>query len=160
MFARHQSASGPTTGRGVRSEHTGAESVRPVRPARRDVIRLMGISAVGHHGVFEEEKREGQPFAVDVVMHVDVAEAAATDDLTKTVNYAEVGDLVAGFIMGEPFDLIETLADRIAGTILQTQPLAGTVEVTVHKPQAPLPHEFHDVQVTVVRDRADLEASR
>ena len=85
-----------------------------------------------------------------------VAEAAATDDLTKTVNYAEVGDLVAGFIMGEPFDLIETLADRIAGTILQTQPLAEAVEVTVHKPQAPLPHEFHDVQVTVVRDRADL----
>ncbi|OFR88061.1 dihydroneopterin aldolase [Micrococcus sp. HMSC067E09] len=120
----------------------------------------MGISAVGHHGVFEEEKREGQPFAVDVVMHVDVAEAAATDDLTKTVNYAEVGDLVAGFIMGEPFDLIETLADRIVGTILQTQPLVETVEVTVHKPQAPLPHEFHDVQVTVVRDRADLEASR
>lgn len=157
MFARHQSVSDPTVGRGVRSEHTGAESVRP---ARRDVIRLMGISAVGHHGVFEAEKREGQPFAVDVVLHMDVAEAAATDDLTKTVNYAEVADLVAGFIMGEPFDLIETLADRIAGTILQTQPLADAVEVSVHKPQAPLPHEFHDVQVTVVRDRADLEAAR
>ena len=57
-------------------------------------------------------------------------------------------------------DLIETLADRIARQLLETQPLTDTVEVTVHKPQAPLPHEFHDVQVTVVRDRADLGSAR
>lgn len=154
MFARRQPAADQPAGR---RQERPAEGARPVR---RDVIRLMGISAVGYHGVFEAEKREGQPFAVDVVMHVDVAEAAAADDLTKTVNYAEVADLVAGFIMGESFDLIETLADRIARTLLESQPLTDTVEVTVHKPQAPLPHEFLDVQVTVVRDRADLEAAR
>jgi 7,8-dihydroneopterin aldolase/epimerase/oxygenase len=153
MFARRQRTAAQSSGR---QERTSGEA----RPAGRDVIRLMGISAVGYHGVFEAEKREGQPFAVDVVMHVDVAEAAAADDLTKTVNYAEVADLVAGFIMGESFDLIETLADRIARTLLESQPLTDTVEVTVHKPQAPLPHEFLDVQVTVVRDRADLEAAR
>lgn len=133
----------------------------PARPRRhRDVIRLMGISAVGYHGVFEAEKREGQPFSVDVVMHVDAAAPAAADDLSLTVNYAEVAELVAEFIMGESFDLIETLADRIARRLLDTQPLTDHVEVTVHKPQAPLPHEFHDVQVTVVRDRTDLEPAR
>lgn len=141
MFGRHQS------------------SAAPARPSRRDRIRLTGITAVGYHGVFEAEKREGQPFAVDVVLHVDVSAAAAAGDLTQTVNYAEVAELVAEFIMGESFDLIETLADRIARRLLQTQPLTDTVEVTVHKPQAPLPHEFHDVQVTVVRDRADLDGA-
>ena len=152
MFARHQHADAATRG--------GDRRHGDDRPARRDRIRLMGISAVGYHGVFEAEKREGQPFAVDVVLHVDAAAPAATDDLEQTVNYAQVADLVVGFIMGESFDLIETLADRIARRLLETQPLTDTVEVTVHKPQAPLTHEFHDVQVSVVRDRADLEAAR
>ena len=122
----------------------------------RDRIRLLGITAVGYHGVFEFEKREGQPFAVDVVLHVDAAPAAAGDDLTRTVNYAEVADTVVGFITGAPFDLIETLADRIARAVLAEQPLAEAAEVTVHKPKAPISHEFTDVQVCVLRDRADV----
>lgn len=164
MFAHRKSSDRPAEAGAARHPEAGAAGAADAsaarRPARRDRIRLMGISAVGYHGVFEEEKREGQPFAVDVVLHVDAAAPAAADDLTQTVNYAEVADLVVGFIMGEPFDLIETLADRIARQLLETQPLTDTVEVTVHKPQAPLPHEFHDVQVTVVRDRADLGSAR
>ena len=66
---------------------------------------------------------------------------------------------VVDVISGPSFDLIEKVASVIADRVL-TRPLVEAVEVTVHKPQAPLTHEFHDVQVSVVRDRADLEAAR
>ncbi|WP_295018579.1 dihydroneopterin aldolase [uncultured Micrococcus sp.] len=118
-----------------------------------DVIRLTGLTAVGRHGVFPHEKRDGQPFTADVVLTLDAGPAAATDDLARTANYAEVADTVVRLITGEPFDLIETLAVRIAEAVLAGQALASAVEVTVHKPQAPIPHNFADVSVTVVRRR-------
>ena len=77
----------------------------------RDRIRLAGLSAVGHHGVFDHERRDGQPFVTDVVLHLDAGPAAAGDDLARTANYAEVADTVVRLVTGEPVDLIETLAD-------------------------------------------------
>lgn len=122
----------------------------------RDRIRLAGLSAVGHHGVFDHERRDGQPFVTDVVLHLDAGPAAAGDDLARTANYAEVADTVARLVTGEPVDLIETLADRIARAVLAEQPVVAAVEVTVHKPQAPIPHDFTDAAVTVHRTREDL----
>lgn len=122
----------------------------------RDSIRLAGLSAVGHHGVFDHERRDGQPFVTDVVLHLDAGPAAAGDDLARTANYAEVADTVARLVTGEPVDLIETLADRIARAVLAEQPVVAAVEVTVHKPQAPIPHDFTDAAVTVHRTREDL----
>ena len=117
-----------------------------------DQIVLKGISARGFHGVLDFEKRDGQRFVVDVVMDVDLAPAGASDDLDDTVNYAEVAGDVVALIEGEPLDLIEALAERIATAIL-TRPLVEAVEVVVHKPQAPVGHPFTDVQVRLRRER-------
>ncbi|MEO5982804.1 MAG: 2-amino-4-hydroxy-6-hydroxymethyldihydropteridine diphosphokinase [Pedococcus sp.] len=120
-----------------------------------DQIVLKVISARGHHGVLDFEKRDGQVFVVDVTMQVDLVPAGASDDLADTVNYAEVaGDIVA-LVEGEPLDLIEALAARIADKVL-SRPLVEAVEVVVHKPQAPVGHPFTDVQVRVVRERQAL----
>jgi dihydroneopterin aldolase/2-amino-4-hydroxy-6-hydroxymethyldihydropteridine diphosphokinase len=117
-----------------------------------DQIVLQGVSATGHHGVLPEERRDGQTFGVDVVMDVDLAPAGASDDLADTVNYAEVAGDIVEIIEGEPLDLIEAVAERIARAVL-TRPLVEAVEVVVHKPQAPVGHPFTDVQVRVRRER-------
>jgi dihydroneopterin aldolase/2-amino-4-hydroxy-6-hydroxymethyldihydropteridine diphosphokinase len=117
-----------------------------------DQIVIKGISARGHHGVFDFEKREGQTFVVDVTMEVDLAPAGASDDLADTVHYGEVAGDVVALIEGEPLDLIEALASRIADRVL-ARPLVEAVEVVVHKPEAPVGHPFTDVQVRVVRER-------
>lgn len=116
-----------------------------------DRIVLQGVSATGFHGVLDAEKRDGQPFVVDVTMHLDLSQAGRTDDLASTVNYATVAGFVVQRIKATPpFDLIERLAEAIADDVL-TMPLVEHVEVTVHKPQAPVGHPFTDVAVTVER---------
>ncbi|GAA5167047.1 dihydroneopterin aldolase [Ornithinimicrobium tianjinense] len=119
-------------------------------PGRADEIRLLGVAARGHHGVLDFEKRDGQDFVVDVVMQVDLTAAGRTDDLARTVNYAEVAADVVDVVTGEPYDLIETVASVIADRVL-ARPLVEHVEVTVHKPQAPVGVPFGDVQVVVRR---------
>lgn len=117
-----------------------------------DLIRVTGIRAKGYHGVFPEEKREGQDFLIDVAIEIDLRSAAENDDLTQTVSYAELtGDVVAR-ITGPSFDLIETLAERIAEDAL-ARDRVRSVEVTVHKPQAPVGHQINDVSVTITRER-------
>lgn len=118
-----------------------------------DRITLTGLRARGHHGVFEAEKRDGQEFTTDVVVHLDAVPAAADDDLAHTVNYAQVAATVLRVVTGESLDLIETVADRIAGALLAEQPVAAAVEVTVHKPHAPIEADFADVAVSVYRSR-------
>lgn len=118
-----------------------------------DRIRLQGVRAHGFHGVFEHEKRNGQDFVVDVDLVATLAPAAATDDLTQTVHYGEVAAQIVARIEGEPFDLIEALAGRIAAEILTAHRLVDEVTVTVHKPQAPVGVDFADVAVEITRRR-------
>ncbi len=122
-----------------------------------DMIRLSGIRATGFHGVFENERENGQEFVVDVVLHTDTAPAAHTDDLAHTVDYAAVAADVVALIAGEPVNLIETLADRIARRV-GARDFVIAVEVTVHKPQADLGlaggAHADDVSVTIYRERA------
>ncbi len=120
--------------------------------ARPDRITLTGVEAIGRHGVFEQEKRDGQPFVVDAVLYTDVRPAAATDDLTRTAHYGEVAQEITALITGEPFDLIETLTEKIAATILDKFSVLA-VEVTVHKPKAPIPVPFGDVTINIYRER-------
>ena len=117
-----------------------------------DRIALRGLRAVGHHGVYGEERANGQPFVVDVVLEVDTRKAAATDEVTDTVHYGELAVRVVAVVEGEPVNLIETLAQRLADTCL-TDARVQAATVTVHKPQAPIPHEFGDVAVTIRRER-------
>jgi dihydroneopterin aldolase / 2-amino-4-hydroxy-6-hydroxymethyldihydropteridine diphosphokinase len=119
---------------------------------RGDVIRLTGVRAFGHHGVLDHEKRDGQDFVVDVTLTLDLRPAGTSDDLAQTVNYAEVAADVVGVVTGPPRDLIETVAEEIAARAL-ARPLVEAVEVTVHKPQAPVGVPFGDVEVVVRRER-------
>ena len=118
-----------------------------------DRITLTGLSATGFHGVFEHERREGQTFIVDVVLETDVRPAAASDDVADTIDYSLVAARVIDHITGDPVNLIETLAQAIAVDLLSSFTVAA-VEVTVHKPQAPLEVTFTDVSVTVRRERS------
>jgi 7,8-dihydroneopterin aldolase/epimerase/oxygenase len=120
-----------------------------------DHITLTGVSARGFHGVFDFERRQGQDFIVDVVLHVEgLADAARSDVLTGTVHYGEVAQRIVAHITGEPVDLIETLALRI-GEDLVLFPRVTSAQVTVHKPSAPItdaegaPIKFQDVSVTL-----------
>jgi dihydroneopterin aldolase len=117
-----------------------------------DRITLTGLRARGHHGVFDFERAEGQDFVVDVDLELDLSAAAASDDVADTVHYGELADGLVGVITGEPVDLIETLADRLAAVCLADHRVDAAT-VTVHKPQAPIPHAFTDVAVTLRRAR-------
>ncbi len=128
--------------------------------ATADTIRLTGLSARGYHGVLPFERQEGQLFAVDVVLKLGprgTAIAAVTDSLNDAVDYGSVAGAVVAIIQGEPVGLIETLAERISDAVLAFPRVQG-VEVTVHKPYAPLDVAFEDVSVTIVRDGAGAPA--
>jgi dihydroneopterin aldolase len=117
-----------------------------------DRISLTGLRVFGRHGVFDHEKRDGQEFVVDIRVWLDLADAARTDDLKHTVHYGELAELAAGIVGGEPYDLIETVAGKIADEVMKDERLHG-VEVTIHKPSAPIPLTFDDVAVTIRRTR-------
>ncbi|WP_407344659.1 2-amino-4-hydroxy-6-hydroxymethyldihydropteridine diphosphokinase [Pengzhenrongella phosphoraccumulans] len=123
-----------------------------------DQISLVGITATGYHGVYEHERREGQTFRADVVVYLDTRRAAATDDLTLTMDYGVLATQVAAVLAGEPANLIETVAERIAATALAYQAVA-VVDVALHKPQAPVTVPFDDIVVTIRRDHHKLPAA-
>jgi dihydroneopterin aldolase len=118
-----------------------------------DRIRLTGLRVRGHHGVYDFERAEGQDFVVDAELELDLAPAAGSDDVTDTVHYGELAGRLAEVVSGEPVNLIETLADRLAAVCLADRRVAAAT-VTVHKPGAPVPQEFADVAVTLRRERA------
>lgn len=115
-----------------------------------DTIEIRGIRGFGHHGVLASERADGQEFLVDIVLGTSTLAAAGSDDLADTVNYAMVAQLVHAHIAGDPCDLIETLAERIATEVLALVGVAW-VEVAVHKPAAPIPVPFDDVIVRIRR---------
>ncbi|MBP6997254.1 MAG: dihydroneopterin aldolase [Phycicoccus sp.] len=123
--------------------------------AAPDRIRLTGLVARGHHGVFAHEKRDGQEFVVDLELGLDLSVAGASDDLAATVDYGALAEAVVARISGPAFDLIERLAEVVAQDAL-AHDRVDEVTVTVHKPQAPIEAEFGDVAVVVHRSRASV----
>jgi 7,8-dihydroneopterin aldolase/epimerase/oxygenase len=117
-----------------------------------DRILLTGLRARGNHGVYDFERADGQDFVVDVALEMDLALAAASDDVTDTVHYGELADALVEVIVGPPVDLIETLAARLITVCLRDRRVDAAT-VTVHKPQAPIAHSFADVAVTMRRER-------
>lgn len=118
-----------------------------------DRITLTGLRVHGHHGVHEFERRDGQEFVIDATVWLDLGTAAATDELSATLDYDALARRAANIVAGDPYNLIEAVADRIATDILTDQRVKA-VEITVHKPHAPLTHAFTDVSVTVARVRS------
>jgi dihydroneopterin aldolase len=117
-----------------------------------DRIALTGLRVPGRHGVYDFEREQGQDFVVDVVLELDTRPAAASDDVADTVHYGELASALAKVVGGEPVHLLETLAEQLAEVCL-SDPRVGAAEVTVHKPQAPIPLAFHDVSVAIRRRR-------
>jgi dihydroneopterin aldolase len=118
-----------------------------------DELRLTGLRAFGHHGVFEHERENGQPFVIDVVVHLEAAAAGASDDLGETVHYGVLAEQIVQAVESDPVDLIETVAERVAAIVLE-HPRVLMAEVTVHKPEAPITVPFDDVSITIRRGRA------
>jgi dihydroneopterin aldolase len=118
-----------------------------------DRIELSGLRARGFHGVFEHERVDGQDFVVDVALELDTHVAAESDDLVDTIDYGALALGLHGVITGEPVNLIEALAERLAEVCL-ADGRVDAATVTVHKPQAPIPITFGDVAVTIRRERA------
>jgi FolB domain-containing protein len=101
----------------------------------------------------ESERRMGQTFLVDVVMELDTRPAALSDQVADTVDYGDVAQSVLQIVEGEPVALLERLAQLICDAVLVHERVAA-VEVTVHKPSAPVPASFDDIAVTIRRTRA------
>jgi 7,8-dihydroneopterin aldolase/epimerase/oxygenase len=117
----------------------------------RDHITLTGLRARGYHGVYEFERTSGQEFVVDAVLELDLSAAGASDDLLDTVDYGALAERLVAVVTGPPVNLIETLADRLVGVCLADRRVSAAT-VTVHKPQAPIDHEFTDIAVTMRRE--------
>ena len=123
-----------------------------------DQIVLTGLTVFGHHGVYDHERENGQEFTIDLRLTMSLQRAAESDDVTDTVHYGELAEKVAAVVAGEPVNLIETLASRIADVALE-DPRVQFAAVTVHKPHAPIPLTFTDVAVTLRRGRTSDAAS-
>jgi dihydroneopterin aldolase len=120
-----------------------------------DRITLTGLSVFAHHGVFDHERAYGQEFIVDVVVEVNMSKAAETDSIDDAVNYGALAITVVSEVKRDPVNLLETVAARVASAVLADKRI-DAVEVTIHKPQAPIETAFSDVSVTIRRTAADL----
>ena len=118
-----------------------------------DRIELKGLAFHANHGVLEHETEFGQAFSLDITCWLDFAGAAKNDDLTQTVNYAELAETALRIAGGTPRQLIETVAVKIAETAMRSYDALHAVEVTLHKPHAPIPAVFDDVAVVARRSR-------
>ena len=117
-----------------------------------DRIELRGLTIQGRHGVMEHERADGQEFVVDITLWIDLADAATSDDLADTYDYAALAKLAAEVVAGPPRHLIEAVGGEIADQVMDDERVHA-VEVVVHKPQAPIPQQFADVAVVVRRSR-------
>ena len=105
--------------------------------AANDCILLTGLVFFGYHGVNPEERKLGQRFVVDLTVRVDLSPAGGSDELTQTINYADLFRLAREVVEGPPVSLLETVAERLARSILAQTPALGVV-VRVAKPWAPV----------------------
>jgi dihydroneopterin aldolase len=117
-----------------------------------DRIELRGLTVHGRHGVYEHERVSGQDFVVDITVWIDLADAAASDELADTYDYDALARLAAAVVAGPPRNLIETVGGEIADRVM-VDGRVHAVEVVVHKPQAPIQQKFADVAVVVRRSR-------
>jgi dihydroneopterin aldolase/2-amino-4-hydroxy-6-hydroxymethyldihydropteridine diphosphokinase len=117
-----------------------------------DTITLKGLVVHARHGVLEHEQTHPQPFVIDVTVHLDTRDAATHDRLEATVDYGALAARIHDVVEAESWALIERVAQRVADVVLDS-PLCEAVDVTVHKPHAPIGLAFEDVAVRISRSR-------
>lgn len=118
-----------------------------------DSIEIKGLFGFGYHGLFDDERENGQGFLVDLILNMDLSKVSQSDLIDDTINYSTVCDLVLAQIIGPPVTLIERLAGQIAELILRDYPKVESVRVTVHKPDAPVAAKVQDISVSIERTR-------
>ena len=117
-------------------------------------IQIKGLRVYGYHGVMEHERDEGQYFIIDATFKVDAKRASSTDDISNTVSYAEIAQLIADNVRSNPVNLLETLSQRLANEVLfAASPWAKKVKITVSKPDAPIELYFDTISVTAKAKR-------
>ena len=119
-----------------------------------DYIHLNDMEFYGYHGALPEENKLGQRFRLTVSLATDLAEAGQTDDLSKTMNYAEVYEMCKNIVEGEAVHLIETVAETVAGTIMTdfAEKVNGVRGVLI-KPDPPIHGHYASVSVEITRGR-------
>ncbi|HYK74910.1 MAG TPA: dihydroneopterin aldolase [Pseudoneobacillus sp.] len=118
-----------------------------------DKISVNQMQFFGYHGVFPEETRLGQRFIVDLDVFCDLHQAGMSDDLNYSVNYAELYTVSKDIVEGEPFQLIEAVAEKIANVVLEKFLKVNEVTVKVIKPDPPIPGYYQSVSVEITRRR-------
>jgi len=118
-----------------------------------DTIFIDGLSLHAYHGVMEHEQRVGQTFAIDLLLHIDLAEASRSDKLINTVSYDQVVDIASRAFCAQRYRLVEAAAGAVADAVLTAFPQVSGLRVTVHKPHAPIAATFVDVGVSIERTR-------
>ena len=116
-----------------------------------DSIEIKGLFGFGHHGLFDDERENGQGFLVDAILELDLTAVSRSDLLSDTVNYGAVCDLIHEQLVGPPVLLIERLAGQIADLILESYPKVKSVKITLHKPDAPVAVKVKDIAVSIER---------
>lgn len=118
-----------------------------------DEIIIKGLKLYGYHGVYNNEKKRGQFFEINVTLYLDTSNAGMGDNLDDTVNYAEACDFLAAEFEKNYVNLIETVANRLAKALLLKYPIVDSVDVEVCKPEAPIEESFDNVSVKIHRGR-------
>ena len=118
-----------------------------------DSVFINGLVLHAYHGVMPHEGKVGQPFILDLVLDIDLADAAKSDKLADTVSYDAVVNVVTRTFTGKRCRLVEAAAGAVADAVLENFPRVRSLRITVRKPHAPVAAVFTDVGVTLVRTR-------
>jgi dihydroneopterin aldolase len=119
-----------------------------------DRIFITGLSLHAFHGVMPHEGKVGQSFTLDLALDIDLAAAARSDKVADTVSYDKVVEVADRAFSSRRFRLIEAAGGAVADAVLASFPRVRAIDVTIHKPHAPIPAIFTDVGVTISRKRA------
>lgn len=117
-----------------------------------DKITIRGLEIFANHGVYPEENVLGQKFVVSAVLYTNTRKAGLTDDLSCSTNYGEVSHFIKKFVEGHTFQLIETIAERLAEEILLNFPLIQKIDLEISKPWAPIGLPLDTVSVQITRE--------
>ena len=116
-----------------------------------DQIRIKNLKIFAYHGVYEQEKEQGQNFCVNAVLHVNMERAGRSDGIADTVDYGAVCLFIDNYMRENRFDLLEAVAEHTAKEILFEFPAVQKVEIEIEKPDAPIPLRFDSVSVKITR---------
>lgn len=119
-----------------------------------DKIIMKNLAFFGYHGVLKEENVLGQKFFVDIDLYTDLKRAGISDEVTDTVHYGEVYNMVKDIVENKRFKLLEALAENIAATVLDSFSLVNEISVKIRKPEAPVNgiYDYFGVEIRRKRD--------